>query len=200
MDFFAQLAQVIATALALLAQQPQAAPEPAAPAPIAAPAPVSAPAAPTLAAAVPAPKRPPALSLPSGIVLFETETGCLPSGECPRGAGPANYYDPATRTVVLFVGQRASTRQHEYCHAHQHAVVLAELGREPTRDLREWAGTAEGRLWTALPETAPWVMSAPTALEDFAETCGRYLTDPEALRTLDAARFALIERILGEWR
>lgn len=155
------------------------------------------------------------LSLPDGLHVYETTDGCTSTGFCPYGGeSSANYYYAPLREIVISPGQGKLTLFHEGCHAHQHQVILDEIGREPTLDMREWIDTAEGQSfitttgWTAdggldpygptfLPNETPWAwLSHQSPVEDFANTCALWLAEPEELRHRDPLRYAWAERHL----
>lgn len=117
------------------------------------------------------------MSVPAGLRVVET------SDPVPLCRAYANCYRPDLREIVLVPGQPLKVAAHEACHAHQHKTVLEETGREPSVDLHEWLATGEGRVYAAYVAGHPhpyWSAIAPedTLLEDFAEACGRYLTQP----------------------
>lgn len=136
-------------------------------------------------------------TVPSGVTVTESSVGREPNGDCPYRCQPANYYDPQTRVVVLYPGQPERDRLHELCHAHQHETVLEVTSHEPTRDIREWYGTREGRLYSAaiagLEPIPDWEMSQVNALEDFANACAYYYLGVP----LDGARQTVLEVLLG---
>lgn len=182
--------------LALIAYITSMLPAPTPTATVAAPPPVVATPAP-VAAAPAAPVYAAPLAIPDGVTQITDDSGCLGT-YCPYGAQRANFYSPSRRTILVAEGQRASTVQHEWCHAHQHYTVLQELGREPGEDLSEWYQTREGAFWVEQTGSLPfgWErLSAPTPLETFATVCGYYYTNPEALRSADPARFDAFEAI-----
>ena len=133
------------------------------------------------------------IKLPAGLHVNESTTGCTTSGTCPYTDGkPHNWYDATTREIVVAPGQSLKVWAHEACHAHQHQTILDETGKEPRlvvsafnptariADLHEWHGTDEGKAYAAVVEQAgpnPWGMHYTPLLEDFAEACGRFLTD-----------------------
>lgn len=117
------------------------------------------------------------MSVPPGTTILVTDS---PEALCNQRV---NCYHAPSRTIVLVPGQSLKTLAHEGCHAHQHATVLDELGREPRTDLTDWYETSEAEAYAAVVEAAPrpadWRMSADNLLEDFAEACGRYMAqDP----------------------
>jgi hypothetical protein len=148
------------------------------------------------------------LALPEGLTIHVSENGCLPDGTCPYGGkAPATFYWAPTRTIVAAPNQGKSTLAHEACHAHQHEMILEDLGHEPSNvDLRDWYETAEGKsfvettgwkstsvsgqppTWTG---SHPWsYLSNANPIEDFANTCSRFLVDPQGLTGLDPVRSA----------
>lgn len=140
--------------------------------------------------------------LPEGLNFYVSQDGCLPSGECPYGAPSAfgrNYYWSPTRTVVLASGAAGVTVAHETCHAHQHQMILEDLGREPSNvNLEEWYETGEGRDWLAqgFEFDQVWHRTTnPNALEDNANTCAYFFLKPDELRQISPERFAWAE----EW-
>lgn len=148
------------------------------------------------------------VGLPAGLRVYVSESGCTPERVCPYGGqSPANYYYAPARVVVLAPGQGPSTIVHELCHARQHAVVLAALGREPDVSLAQWYLTNEAQAFIAAtgwqadggsdgygPTFYPnanagdsrWVFSP---LEDSAWVCSHYLLG----QPLDPARQAWAE-------
>jgi hypothetical protein len=89
-----------------------------------------------------------------------------------------NCYHAPTRTIVILPGQSLRVLAHEGCHAHQHWSVLEE-GETASIDLHEWYDTAEAREYAAIataPRPTDWRLSADTLLEDFAESCARFMT------------------------
>lgn len=131
------------------------------------------------------------MNLPEGVHIHVTDSGCTTEMDCPYGR-PGNFYWAPLRQVVVMPGQGERTVMHELCHAHQHQVILEELGREPALDLREWYGTSEGQSFSALAaeHPPPWAwLSALTPLEDFANTCALWNVDPDELRKRDPARW-----------
>jgi len=140
------------------------------------------------------------MKVPSGLHVNVTTSGCTTQGVCPYNDGkPHNWYDAASREIVVAPGQSLVVIAHEACHAHQHQVILDETGKEPAQvvssfnadaqmaDLREWLTTTEAIAYTAVREVAgpaPWGDYGIVLLEDFASSCGRFLTD----QPLDAVR------------
>lgn len=178
-ELILQLAQALSTVLALsVAATP--------PTPVVTPASV----APTQTLA------PPAVTyyFSGGVELVETDSGCL-DVYCPYGHQRANYYAPQYRTVVVATGQRATTIQHEFCHAHQHDQVLA-AGLPVTVDLSSWYDTVEGRAWAAAGVSSVFTLSAETPLESFATYCAWYLLQPDELAARDAHGYAQIAGLL----
>ena len=127
------------------------------------------------------------IKVPEGISIVVTDE---PEALCGQYV---NCYHAPTRTIVVLPGQSAKLLAHELCHAHQHQTILDETGIEPSLDLREWYGTSEAGAYMAVREAAPvpteWRLSADTALEDFAEGCGRFLTGSD-MEPARAAFFA----------
>jgi len=114
------------------------------------------------------------MALPEGTRVVVTDT---PEVWC---VVRVNCYHAPTRTIVLVPGQSLKALAHEGCHAHQHATVLAETGGEPSLDLHEWFTTAEAVQYAAVVAQAgpnEWGEHYTALLEDFAEACGRFLTD-----------------------
>jgi len=146
------------------------------------------------------------LALPDGLNVYTSPDGALPDGTYPYGAPLAtgrNYYWAPTRTVVLAPNQGVLTRAHELFHAHQHRVILDDLGREPSNiNLEEWYLTQEGRSFIVVAnaeggEFAVWQRTTnPTYLEDAANTGAYYLIDPGRLKEIAPLRFALADQWL----
>lgn len=144
------------------------------------------------------------LSLPEGLNVIVSEDGCLPDGTCPYGQ-PApfgrNYYWAPTRTLVFAPNQGMLTMAHELAHAHQHAVILEDLGREPTNvNLEDWHLTGEGKDWLAQGFRFDDVWqrtTTPNALEDNANTVAAWLVRPEELKRVSPERYAWAERWIG---
>lgn len=126
------------------------------------------------------------MSVPTGLHVYETNSGCTSDGVCPWGdSGYRQFYYAPTREIVVVVGQPLKVWAHEACHAHQHQAILDETGREPVGlTLAEWQTTDEGVAYAAAIAGWPrpdWYAIANnySLLEDFAEACGRYLVqDP----------------------
>jgi hypothetical protein len=122
------------------------------------------------------------MSVPSGVHLYVTDTGCTSQGFCPWADGQVHdfYYAP-TREIVVAPGQSIKVEAHELCHAHQQETIIEETGHEPRGlTLQDWLDTSEGRAYAAVVEAnvrpASWRLSLDNTVEDFAEACARYLT------------------------
>jgi len=142
------------------------------------------------------------IRLPDGLHVYESTNGCSSQGVCPWTDGqPKNWYDAASREVVVAPNQSLKVWAHEACHAHQHQTILDETGQEPVQvsssfnpavriaDLHEWVATSEGVAYAAVVEQAGangWGAHYAPLLEDFAEACGRYMVG----RELDPVRAA----------
>ena len=115
------------------------------------------------------------IRVPPGTTVLVTDA---PEAYC---EARVNCYHAPTRTIVLVPGQSLRVFAHEGCHAHQHWSILDE-GKTASVDLHEWYDTAEAREYadaaTALRPT-DWRLSADTLIEDFAESCARYMTGME---------------------
>jgi len=136
------------------------------------------------------------MSLPDGVHVHRTDTGCTSTNVCPFGKHSANYYYAPLREVVVHTQAGSIVVLHELCHAHQHAVILEELGQEPTLDLREWYDTSEGQDWEGrFPVGTVWTWG-PTPLEDFANSCALYNLDKASLQQLDLERYNWVRREL----
>lgn len=139
------------------------------------------------------------ISLPDGLHVYETNSGCASDGVCPFHDGaPHNFYYAPTREIVVVPGQSLKVWAHEACHAHQHQTILDELHAEPLDlTLHEWYQTSEGQAYLAAIDGHPhasWpaIADHDSALEDFGEACGRYLVnDPRW--PLDPVRTAFFD-------
>lgn len=129
------------------------------------------------------------MSVPHGVHLYTSLSGCTSTGVCPWTDGKVHaYYFAPTRELVvppmdaLPPATALKIEAHELCHSHQHETILEETSAEP-RDLtlHEWISTSEGIAYQAVveahPRPAEWNLSIDNTLEDFAEACARYLTD-----------------------
>lgn len=123
------------------------------------------------------------MSVPAGLHVYATDTGCTSDGRCLFHDGaPHNFYDVVGHEIVVVPGQPLKVVAHEACHAHQQQEVRDELGEDVSVTEVEWYRTQEAAEYAAFTGGIihGWSgMSAPTLLEDFAEACGRYLAqDP----------------------
>ncbi len=111
------------------------------------------------------------------IVRSNTVPYCLREVNC--------YLVPPQNTIVLVPGQPLKVAFHEACHAHQAWEVEHELGIPASVDEHEWYLTREARDYGALvaqvgegPNPPAWA-DPQSLLEDFSESCGRFLAhDP----------------------
>jgi hypothetical protein len=125
------------------------------------------------------------MSTPAGLHLHVDEHGCNSQGVCPWSDGePRNWYDAGTREIVLAPGQSLKKLAHEACHAHQHQTIIDAVGEASVSpasgfyDLREWLDTSEGIMYAkVVVGLEPLDPHGIVLLEDFAEACGRFLTD-----------------------
>mgnify|MGYP001174072160 CR=1 FL=1 len=141
------------------------------------------------------------LYVPDGARVIVPGNGCASDGSCPFGEQTAvNFYWAPTREVVLAPNQSLRVLVHELCHAHQHGVVVNELGIEPDIGLTEWYRTTEGLAFDVIAtatQPRPWLyLSYNTNSEDFATSCSLWFVDPDALRALSPERAAFMEGIL----
>ncbi len=114
------------------------------------------------------------MSIPPGVHVVTTDQ---PQSIC---LAYTNCYDPLTRTIVLVPGgSTVKTEAHELCHAHQQEEVISETGHDVSIDEHEWYATREAQAYAVAiagePRPADWVLSRDNELEDFAESCARYL-------------------------
>jgi len=142
--------------------------------------------------------------IPTGVHVFVSPNGCLSTGYCPAldanspgGTRPANYYWAPLREIVVKPDSHVTVIIHEFCHAHQHQVVLAELGIEPDTDLHQWYDTTEARRFNDVVRDTwprPWSdLSNPTNIEDFATSCMVWFYEPDFLWDLSPERAAFME-------
>lgn len=114
------------------------------------------------------------MRVPEGLTIVETKD---PASLC---VFHVNCYRPDLRMIVLVPGQTSKTVFHEACHAHQHQTIMDERGDDAqvTIDLREWLTTDEASSYARVVKRAgpaPWSATLPGLIQDFAESCGRYL-------------------------
>jgi hypothetical protein len=124
-----------------------------------------------------------ALPVPPGTSV--NSSGCASDGFCTW----YNFYWSPTHEVVM-QGEEPWVRVvHERCHAHQHWSIN---GGDPTReDLSAWYGTEEAASFGAAATGWPYPYAFTTAnnlLEDFAEACALWYTDPVALQDISPSR------------
>lgn len=119
-----------------------------------------------------------------------------------QACGRSSFYWGPTTEIVLAPWHRGRglTEQHERCHAHQHWSINrggylkfhpddAENGGEV--GLLQWKGTDEGQSYVAVTAALPpffWHQDY-TALEDYAEACAYWTTDPAQLLALSLERY-----------
>lgn len=126
------------------------------------------------------------MSVPTGLHVVVTDT---PEDYC---SAHNNCYRSDLRAIIVAPNQSRKLWAHEACHAHQHQTILDETGIEPTGDLHEWLDTSEGIEYAqvvAIAGPTQWG-DWNTPLENFAESCGRYLTDWPGQESQRAAWFA----------
>jgi len=94
---------------------------------------------------------------------------------------------------VLQPDQSYAKQVHETCHAHQHWSINGGAALSPSDyDLVSWYGTVEGQSFSAAVTDWPWPYAISTEvnrLEDFAESCALYYTDPARLLDISQARY-----------
>jgi hypothetical protein len=125
------------------------------------------------------------MRVPAGLHVIVTDT---PEDYCIQRA---NCYRSDLRAIVVVPGQSLKLWAHETCHAHQHQTVLDETGSEPDVDLHQWLDTNEGIEYAHVVSVAgptDWG-NWNTLLENFAEACGRFLTD----QLTEPGRFAFFK-------
>lgn len=119
------------------------------------------------------------MSVPKGLHLHATYSGCTSGGEFCLPQGGGNFYYWPTHEIVVVPNASIKVVAHELCHSHQEQTIIEYYGRQPlTLDMTEWADTDEGQKWAVVEATSPpvdWTLSKNNILERFAESCARYL-------------------------
>ncbi|MDR7574204.1 MAG: hypothetical protein QN194_14930 [Armatimonadota bacterium] len=126
------------------------------------------------------------LPVPDGLSV--STSGCARDGACYW----YNFYWAATREVVLH-GNDTGRLAHEMCHAHQHWTINGGADLAPSDyDLEQWYATAEAASYSRVATDWPWpyqISVRANLLEDFAEACGLWYSDPVMLRRISPARY-----------
>lgn len=123
------------------------------------------------------------LPLPPGTTI--NRTGCASDGHCEW----FNFYWVPTHEVVLQGSEPYAREVHELCHAYQHWVI--NRGAPTRNNLIDWYETEEAQDYGKIAQDWPYTSEftiQPNLLEDFAEACSLWYTDPLLLEQLSPAR------------